>query len=458
MTITQMMANYAMSIRQDTITPETLHVARRVAFDVYGCLIGGTREHVVNLMVAYTKEYGGKPMATAIGHEGYKTDTCHAAMINSMSAHVHDTDDICIAVDAHPSVAILSTALAVGEYLDASGLDVLNAYIAGIEVASLLGSGLFAKGYDYGWDTNGTVGVFGTTVAAAKLMGLSEAQLTDALGIAATEASGLRASYGTMTKDITAGTPAYKGVFACEMAKAGFDARPTIMEDVSGLLKVSSNGVDLVLMQKIVDERISSFISPGILQKLYTTCRGTHSSIDGALAIANKYAIDPKEIREVISYAQDTAAANDRYPFPATPMQGKFSIPYCMAIALIYKKLDMSFFQTGDVITDEAVLELTKKGKTIIDPSFDGQPSRTGAEVKVFMKDGTVYSERIQYPKGDPSNPLTREELLQKFQRLAGIYLPQHRLEEIAQMAENIDSIPKIRDLISVTDGSMRAK
>lgn len=455
MTITEMMAKYAGSISKYTVSSETLRIARRVVFDVFGCMLAGTRERVVDLMVDYTKEYGGKPMATVFGHKGLKTDLCHSAMINAMAAHVHDIDDICIAVDAHPSVAILAASLSVGEYVGASGEDVLMAYITGIETASLLGSGLFAKGYNYGWDTNGTVGVFGTTAAAAKLFKLSYEETVNALGIAATEASGLRASYGTMAKDISAGTPAYKGIFACKMAKAGVDARPTIMEDVSGLLAVSSNGVDLQLMKKIVDERISAFVNPGILQKLYSTCRGTHSSIDGALAIANKYNYKIADIEKVISRAQSTAAANNRYPVPESPMQGKFSIPYCMAIALVHKELDMSFFFTDSKITDKEVMELTKKGSVEIDSSFNDDIARTGAEVSVYMKDGTVYTERVNYPKGDPSNPLTRNELVKKFKRLAGFHIAEENLDELIAMSEELDKLKDIRELITYLDKVM---
>lgn len=456
MTITEMMAKYAESINKDSISSETLNIARRVVFDVIGCMLAGTRERVVNLMTDHTREYGGKPMATVLGQNGFKTDLCHAAMINAMSAHVHDIDDICIAVDAHPSVAILATAISVGEYVDASGEDVLIAYIAGIEAASLLGQGLFAKGYSYGWDTNGTVGVFGTTVAAAKLLKLTLEETINALGIAASEASGLRASYGTMTKDISAGTPAYKGVFACLMAKAGFDSRRTIMEDVSGLLAVSSNGADVELMKRIADERISSFVTPGILQKLYSTCRGTHSSIDAALAIANKYDYKVEDIEKVVSRAQSTAAANNRYPMPDSPMQGKFSIPYCMAIALIYKELDMSFFFTDSEITDKKVIELTKKGSVEIDTSFNDSIARTGAEVSVYLKDGTVYTERVNYPKGDPSNPLTRDELVTKFRKLAGFHIAEENLDDLIDMVEELDRLKDIRTLIGYLNNVMK--
>ena len=333
MTLTQEIASYAISINKDTISAATQKIAAEIMRDCVGCILGGMNDWPVRRTAEYYRGFHADTNASVIGIRDLKLAPEYAAMVNAMAAHIRDFDDICVAAEGHPTVAVFPSVLALGEALSSSGQEIIDAYITGVEITGLMGSALFASGYHMGWDTTCTTGIFGTTAAAAKLLRLTEEEFTNALGIAATEASGLRASYGTFAKDLTAGRTASKGIYAAKMAQLGFDANPAELEDESGLLAVSSNGFDVKLFHHIIEKRISTVLSPGMIMKRYPSCRGTHNAIDAALGLADETEFRTEEIKEIFCYAEHSAIENDRYPQPEIPIQGKFSIPYCVALA-----------------------------------------------------------------------------------------------------------------------------
>lgn len=446
MTLTQKIAAYAMSFNKATIEPEIMESAQEIVRDCFGCILGGMDDPVVQNMGEYYQERRQQKLATVIGVQDRKLIPEYAALTNAMAAHVRDFDDICMAAEGHPTVAVFPVTLALCEALGLSGAELIEAYIAGVEITGLLGRTLFSKHYSMGWDTTGTLGIFGTTVAAAKLMGLTEKQFVNALGIAATEASGLRASYGTMAKDLTAGRTAAKGIYAATMAHRGFDANPLALEDKSGLLAVSSNGIDVELFDRIIEERISTFREPGMIMKRYPSCRGTHNAIDAALRIAEQPGFVADEIESVLCEAEPAAIENDRYPYPKTPMQGKFSIPYCVAAALQNKHVGLRDF-SGDQIQDLAVEALCHK-VSVKERQQGFTPGKGGTEIVVKMNNGMEYRETVDIAKGDPDNRLNRQELESKFMEIACAVMPESSARALYERLESMQSIVDIGGLL----------
>lgn len=447
MTIIEKMAAYAVSINKDTISADTLNKVNEIIRDCIGCILAGSTDISIKMIKGFAGEYGGAKVSSVIGDKHFKTDILNASMINAMEAHVRDFDDICAAMEGHPTIAVLPVALTLGEYMESSGTEMLEAYTAGVEIAGLLGSALFSSGYSMGWDTTLSQGVFGTTVAASKLLGLTEREMAYALGIAATEAGGLRASYGTMTKDLTAGRSAQKGVWCALAAKAGFNSSLKAFEDKSGLLAVATNGIDEKLFDEIIEKRKSTFLEPGMIMKLYPSCRGTHNAIDAAIEIACGNDIRIEDIDGVICYAQKAAMENDRYPQPKTPMEGKFSIPYCVALSLKNKHVGLADFD-GDVIQDEKLMALCRKIEAVEDNSRFTDDAVSGCEVVVTMKDGRQLSKKVEIAKGDPKNQINPAELRSKFLECAKSVMNEKNAESLYDLAEDMTQIPNVKTFI----------
>lgn len=411
MTITERLADYALSFDQETICSETRAIANKNIRDVIGCMLAGSQERSVKMAEDLYHRICGSGEFQVIGAPGYKTDLLHAAMLNAMEAHVRDFDDIVVSLEGHATISMFPVALVVGEYVGASGEEVLEAYISGVETAGLLGSSLFAKDYKAGWDSSGTIGVFGATVVAARLLKLNREQLINALGIAVNEASGTRSVYGYMNKDISAGHTAMKGVFCALAAQSGFDSCPDSFENRSGYLATFADGIDEEIFDRIVNERISTFIEPGIIGKLYPSCRDTHCAVDAAMQLAEDYDINIADIKNGFCYAPTAALYNDRFPYPETPSQAKFSMPYGVALALANHNLELDDFD-GETLRNSVVSELCSRFEVVED---DEHFPNGGAEVVVCTKDGTRYSQRVEVAKGAPSEPLGEDVMKEKF-------------------------------------------
>lgn len=459
MTVLERLAKFACDFDVNKMEPEARELAKTVVFDVIGCIIGGSRDGIVTGMEKYVKDFGGAPMAAVIGQPGMKTDVCNAAMMGAMAAHVHDIDDINKCLDSHPTVPIFPAALAVGQEVNATGAEIFNAYVAGMETCSLLGASVNPLGFSYGWETLNVIGVMGVAVACGRLYKFDQEQMENAIAIAAAEASGLRANYGTMAKDINAGRASSNGVFAAQMAKNGYKARKTIFEDSNGYFATYANGIALDAILTLFDKEIknhkSTYLYPGAVMKLYPACRGLHSSIDCALKIAEKNTINCEEIVSIECLPQDTAIVNNRYPIPKMPMEGKFSIPYAVSLALIHGEIPMKAF-TGDKIEDGILHELLPKCTVTTNPNMTAETSYTGSEVIVTMKDGTVLHERVDFPIGDyPKNPIPMDKLEKKFHALLEMCIPADRHESILRQAKHFVDLQNIEAFIDEINASM---
>lgn len=444
MTITEKLADYALSFDRETISSQTRAIANKNIRDIIGCMLAGSKERSVKMAEDLYLRICGTGEFQVIGAPGYKTDLLHAAMLNAMEAHVRDFDDIVVSLEGHATISMFPVALVVGEYVGASGEEVLEAYISGVEIAGILGRSLFAADYKNGWDSSGTIGIFGATVTAARILKLNREELIHALGIAVNEASGTRSVYGYMNKDISAGHTAMKGVFCALAAQSGFDSCPDSFENRSGYLATFAEGMDEEMFDQIIKDRISVFSDPGIIEKLYPSCRDTHCAVDAALKLIEEHDIDIADIRNGFCYASAASLYNDRFPYPDTPSQAKFSMPYGVALALVNHKLDLDDFD-GEVLRSPVVSELCSRFEVVED---DERFLTGGAEVVVCMKDGTRYSQKVEVAKGDPSKPLDEETLKNKFERCFRYISDKDHAELLFEQLKEFSKINTVKGFI----------
>src|SRR5271169_1008857 len=231
--LTRALAERAMALRYDELPAPVRELARQCILDYLGVALAGAQDPLVQILLDEMAEAGGSPQASIIGHSA-RLPVLSASLVNGSAAHALDYDDVNKAMPGHPSVAILPGLLALAELKGSSGREVTTAFVAGYETACRIGAALQPGHYNLGFHSTGTVGCFGAAAACAHLLGLDAEATAMALGIAGTQAAGLKSQFGTMCKPFHAGKAAQNGLFAVRLAQRGFSSRTDIVECVQG--------------------------------------------------------------------------------------------------------------------------------------------------------------------------------------------------------------------------------
>ena len=439
MQVTEKLARFAVETSYRSFPKPVIHQAKRCFLDLLGVALGGSRQPLGNILVKVVKDFGGKPQATVLGH-GLKTNVMNAALVNGAIAHALDYDDTHIGSIGHPSAPVVPAVLAVAEWKGLSGKSALEAFLLGFEVETRIGLGLGTKHYDRGWHTTSTFGRFGAAVAAGKLLGLSLEQMKQALGLAGTQAAGLRLVFGTMTKPFHPGKSAFDGVLSAILAQRGFTCTPNILEAKKGFVEVLGDHSKLEPMVKNLGKKYEVLNDTF---KPHAACLLTHPTIDAIIDMRNKYHLRPEDIGEiqcdVARFCLDSAGQVE----PRTGLAGKFSTYYCAALALAEGVAGEEMF-TDRKVLDPKMVALRKKVKARVVPRFKD----TEAKVTITTKEGKKYSAYVDRPKGDPRNPPTDRELENKFRSLAAFALPKPKIDRLIRTLWNLEKIGNVRQLI----------
>ncbi len=359
-TLVEDLADYILLLRREPVRKEVRELAKTFFADAFSVMLAGHNEKPTQIAVEYVKSIGGAPTASIYGAPGLKVTAGQAAFVNGIASHFHDYDDVCTTMIGHPSVAILPTVLALGEEVDASGEDVLRAYIIGMEICALMGRAFSPEHNRKGWHSTQSLGVFGATAAACCLLDLNKNQISHALGIAASESCGLKGNTGSMTKPFHAGRAAEKGIMAAKLAKLGYTSNRTIMEMESGFIHVTTGYYHKEKLYAAMAERKSEFLNVGILMKPWPACRATHNAIWAMMELLRKNQIDAEEIVKVtcrvLPYAPDIL----RYTIARTPTEGKFSMNYVIALVILNGNLYMKDFE-GTSVDDPRQIDMMKR-------------------------------------------------------------------------------------------------
>jgi len=421
---------------------EVIHQAKRCFLDLIGVALGGARQPLVRILIKTAKETGGKPQATVLGN-GLKTSVLNAALVNGAMAHALDFDDTHIGSIIHPSAPVIPAVLALGERLKTTGKSCLEAFIAGYEVETRIGLGLGSRHYNRGWHTTSTCGRFGAAAASGKLLHLSSLQMSRAMGLAATQASGLRLAFGTMTKPFHPGKSAFDGLLAALLAKNDFTCPDNMLEGAKGFAEaLGDDDTDLNRMAKGLGEKYEILNNTF---KPYAACLLTHPTIDGVFELKHRFQLDPAEVDEisceVARFCLDSAGQKE----PETGLAGKFSIYYCAALPLMQESAGEEQF-TDKKVQNPRMIALRKKVKARINPALND----TEARVTIRTKDGKKYSAFIDKPKGDPRNPPSDSDLENKFRSLAVNALPQRKVDTAIEMIWSLDKLKKLGGLMKM--------
>jgi 2-methylcitrate dehydratase PrpD len=418
---TEKIARFIVETSYEDIPRDAVEKAKRTALDCLGAALAGVAEPVSQAITGYVTKLGGPPQASVIG-AGLKISAPDAALANGVIAHSLDYDDCGVKI-GHPSVLVLPAVLSLGEHLGASGRDILTAYILGLEVEGKLALYADFKLMQARLNHQTWYGSIGAAAGCAKLLRLDVAKTTMALGIGANFACGLSANHGSMAGAMAAGNACRNGVVAALMAQEGFTANPNIIEAKNGFYDTLV-GRDHYDAERMADGLGKPFYieSPGIGLKKYPSCYHTHRALDGVFQLLGQHRLGDKDIVEVDVGTSERAMRVLAFSEPETPYQAKYSMPYCIAAAVVDHQVTLDTF-TSQKMEDRDIVEARKK----VHLSFPDVPiwpgladvgpdtEFVGNPVTIRTTDGPSYSARVDIPRGDPALPLTDNELLAKY-------------------------------------------
>lgn len=412
--------------------------------DFIGVAFAGLREEQSRIIMDYAQKMGGLPQATVIGGS-FRTSPYLTALVNGTVGHCLDYDDVAISLIGHPSVFLVPTIFAIGERIGSSGKDILSAYVIGYEVACHLARPLLQSHYVQGWHSTATFGTLGAAASASWLLRLNTDQVRMALGIAASLTGGLRQNFGTMTKSLHAGMAAAHGVQAALLAQEGYTADNNIIESPLGFARVFGHNeeVDWAGASKKLGKTFLIAGPEGLSIKPYPSCGFTHGAIDAALYIKKEHKINAADIVEIELGVSPFDRQVLIHHHPRTGLEGKFSLEYCVARALVSGEVRLKHL-TDEAITESEVNSLMRKMKWVekypmpVMGTVEGFGTKS---VAVRVKNGRQYGKEISIAKGMPQNSLTTDEFNAKYRDCASTVLNKEYVDDSLFILTNLEQM-----------------
>lgn len=314
----------------EALSGEACTVASQALLDFVGVALAGADEPLVRLLREQIDEEGGRPQAGLLGTTA-RAAVRQAALVNGAAGHAHDYDDVHDAMLGHPTVPVAPAVLALGEHLGRSGAELLTAFCAGVDTECILGRYAGPSHYANGWHATATFGAFGAAAASARLLGLDPERTAAALGIAGTQAAGLKCQFGTMCKPLHAGHAAATGVEAALLAARGFTSRLDLLEARQGFMATQSAEPSL---DRFYSALAAPEFVPDICFKYHAACYLTHSAIEAARELARANALRPERVDSVEVRVNRGHFDVCNIEAPTTGLEAKFSLRFTVALAL----------------------------------------------------------------------------------------------------------------------------
>jgi 2-methylcitrate dehydratase PrpD len=437
--ITAQLAGFIQETRFSDIPEHVIRKAKDLITDFVGVTTAGALEPPSKIVQRLIKEAGAVKESTVLGTP-FQSTTTWAALANGIAGHALDFDDASQPMYGHPTVAVLPAVLALGELQNVSGRALLEAYIIGVEVTVKLSYGMNPAHYEHGWHSTCTLGSIGAAAAAAKLLGLEGEGLRSALALAASQAGGLQQNFGTMTKPFHAGRAAENGVLAAILAGRGWTGDQHIMEAPLGFLRIFA-GSGHCDSEKIVNQLGDPFDidRPGIILKKYPSCAFTHPAIDAALMIAGNPDFHSASVERVEGEIHQLADQILIHRQPQTGLEAKFSLEACIALTLLDGHVKSGSF-TDDKIRSSGLRDMMARIKRKVVPVDSAIRTQFGpASVRVFLKSGRSLEYSVENAKGSPENPMSLQEIHEKYRDCCRGVLDQEAIEKSLALLQRLD-------------------
>ena len=444
--VTRRLAEFAAGPVPAAAPPAVLHQAKRCLLDWLGVGLAGSREPAPAIVREAAAVLAGSPDAWVFGSPR-RVGAPFAALANGVAAHVLDYDDTYNPglTTVHGSAPVWPAVMATAELAPTDGRTALASFVAGFETQIRVALAAGPGHYDVGWHVTGTVGHIGAAAAASRVLGLGPDQVVAALGTGATQAAGMKAVYGSMGKALHPGKAAMDGVVSAVLCRGGFTSSEVAIEGRRGFLQLFSPESDLA---RAVDGLGELWTLPDDGFKAYACGSLTHPCIDAAIALCQEYDLGPADIADIDLDVHDYVLTTTGLQEPATGLQGKFSIYHCVAVAIVDRAARLAQF-TDDRVHDPDVLATRAKIRAHHDPA----QTKDSAAVRLTLVDGTVLSRDVAHNKGTPGNPMSDDELEEKFLDLAGMVLDPSRARQLADLCWDLENVDDVTVLMAIASG-----
>lgn len=387
--VQQNLAKFIVNCRYDLIDQSLINDMKYRIIDWLGCVVTGVDYPQIQTSRRFFAEQSGKEEALIIGIEG-KYPAASAAMVNGMIGHVSELDDGHRRAIGHPGSVTLPVALALAETFNVTSKDFLKALIIGYDLFIRMGQSVNPSHYAF-WHTTGTCGAFAATATAASLMKLTEEQTANALGIAATLTSGLVASFGTHSKALNIGHACQNAVYAASLAKQGFTGSQDAITGEKGFIRATSRENKHEILNGISERNL---LSNTAFFKVYASCGHTNSPLDVMFKMLNAYPLSHENIKSINVETYQIAASLTGELKAENEDEAKFSLPYCLAVAIIFGKVSLQEFEP-DILSNPEVRKLAEKVKVVESPEATANFPKRQARVMIVTVDGRTYSDSV---------------------------------------------------------------
>ncbi|MDX1431921.1 MAG: MmgE/PrpD family protein [Gammaproteobacteria bacterium] len=440
----ELFAKYAAQVARDTLPSSAQHAARRCLIDWFSATLpGGARPPATLLVEALADELDlGN---ASLYPSGRRATVRAAALINGTAAHAVEFDDIYRDGLYHPGAPVIAAALAVAQAEHASGETLLKAIVAGYEVSNRIAEAVNPAHYRY-WHTTGTVGTLGAAAAAGAVLGLHSDRMAHAIGTATTMAAGLQQAFRSdaMSKPLHAGRAAESGVLAALAARRGVTAAAHMLDGELGFGAAMSESPD---WRAATDDLGEYYTIAFTTQKNHGCCGHTFAALDAIIALRNAHELKPSSIRRIRvgTYAAALEVTGNRHPL--TVYEARFSLPYCAAVALRDGRVRLDAFD-AEHLSDHGLRELMDRVELYLDEEAEKRfPRRRSAQVEIETNDGEVLAHHATTRKGDPDDPLTDDELEDKFLELSVPVLGEGGSRALLEALSHVEDIGDMREL-----------
>lgn len=447
---TERIAAFVVDGRYEAIPEEARERARMFILDALAVMLAGATTEGTRIIHGWVHEMAGREEGEVVGG-GFRAPAALAAFANGAAGHALDYDDtILFTTNAavygtrlHPSVPILAAALAVGERTGASGRDLLAAFVYGFEVICRVADATNREHYRRGYHPTGVIGPLGAAIAAGYVLGLDQAGLRRALGVAATSGGGLRENYGTMTKPFHAGRAAESGVMAAMLVAGGFTASENVLEGERGFYRAFAGDFDEA---RLLDHLGDPFyvVWPGAAIKPYPAGSLAHPALDAVLELVREHDLHVDQVARVEVGSNSNLFGSLIHAEAKTGLEAKFSMPACVALALIERRVGIAQMQDA-VVNRPDVQAFMPKVRLYVHPEIEAlgfdQPRSI---VDIHLHDGRALSRRADVAQGTTEKPMTRGQLLDKARDCAGLVMPEGQADELIGLIDHLEDEPDL--------------
>jgi len=463
--LTAYVADFIASTKYTDLPKDVVQLGKKSILDGLGLALAGSVAKSGALVRRHLQGLGCTGGASSVIGSNLRVPARFAAFANGTAIHADDYDDTQLAVAkdrvygllTHPTAPALPAVLAVAEQEGRSGRDLLTAYHVGVEVECKIAEAISPRHYQQGFHTTATCGPFGAAAGLAKLRGMSSRFAGVALGIAGSLSAGLRENFGTMMKPFHAGRAAESGVLAAEFAALGFTATPHILEAPRGFFRAAGGGYD----EGAIRGRLGNpwtFANPGVSIKPHPSGSLTHPGMTLMLSLIRQHDIRPENVDHV------TVGTNQNMPNalihhrPRTELQAKFSMEFCMAILLLLRKAGLPEF-TDRVVNRPDVQAMIQKVDFDVHPEAEAAGyDKMTTIVEIVLKGGRTISARADFGKGSPANPMSYDEVADKFRECAAFSRwPREKAERVIALVRELERLRDMRELTALLSASTSA-